>query len=73
MNFKYKKMKSFFASVIVFSILFGNLAGTANAKDIAPFEELSLGKSVFIFRGSSRKLQYKSASPLLIAKFNFFK
>jgi tetratricopeptide (TPR) repeat protein len=62
MYFKYQKIKSLVASVIVFSILFGNLAVKANAKDIAPFEELSFGKSVFVFRGSSRKPQYNSTS-----------
>ena len=50
-----QKIKSFFASIIVFSILFSSFVFKAKAKDLPPFEELSLGSSVFIFRGSTKK------------------
>ena len=62
MYLKNQKIKSFFASIIVFSILFSSFVFKAKAKDLPPFEELSLGSSVFIFRGSTKKPQFNSNS-----------
>lgn len=58
-----QKINRFFAAAVVFSILFGNLIYTANARDIGQPDELNLGSSVFIFRGSSKKAQFDSTSP----------
>ena len=62
MYLKNQKIKSFFASIIIFSILLSSSVFKAKANDIPPFEELSLGSSVFIFRGSTKKPQFNSTS-----------
>lgn len=68
MSLKYQKIKSIFTSVVVFSMLFGSFVFRADAKDIAPFEELSLGNSIFVFRGSSKKPQLASNSPQFVKR-----
>lgn len=62
MYLKNQGLKSFFALIIVFCVLFSNSIFMAKGSDLPTFEELSLGNSVFIFRGSSKKPQFSSNS-----------
>lgn len=63
-----RKIKSLLALIIVFSLFSGGLAFSLKSKDLAPNDELSLGSSVFIFRGSTKKRQFKSTSTRYIKR-----
>ena len=60
MNRKNSKLKLIGSLILIFSTAFGNLHLTA--QDLVPNDELSLGSSVFVFRQSRKKPQFKSTS-----------
>lgn len=60
MTYTNQWLKSLLASFLLWAFLFGSLPLTA--QDIPPTEALSLGSSVFVFRGSSKASQKKYTS-----------
>ena len=57
MNYKQQWQKTIFSLLLIWTFIFNVLP--IKAQDIPPTEELSLGSSVFVFRGSSKSKQKK--------------
>ena len=60
MNNRRRRQKSIFTTFLIWTFLLNILP--IKAQDIPPTEELSLGSSIFVFRGSSKSAQKKYVS-----------